>query len=68
MKVDHNLQLFFNGFKPYDYLVLFLLSAIIILFISIVIICTYYRNTIFNKKKYISLKEEPKEKSVEIKK
>ena len=67
MKVDHNLQLFCNGLKPYDYLVLFLLSAIIILFISIVSVCTYYRNTIFNKKIYMSLKEEPKEKSVEIK-
>ena len=67
MKVDRNLELFCNGFKPYDYLVLFLLSSIIILFISIVSVCTYYRNTIFNKRIYMSLKEESKEKSVEIK-
>ena len=67
MKVDNNLQLFCKGLKPYDLLILLLLSMIIILFILIMSVCTYYRKIIFNKKVYISLKEEPKEKSVEIK-
>ena len=67
MKTEYNLEYFCEGFMPYDYLVLGLCSAIIILFFSIISICFYHRNIIFNKKKYISLKEEPREKSVEIK-
>ena len=66
MKTEYNLEYFCEGFKPYDYVVLGLCSGIIILFFSIISICCYHRNIIFNKKKYISLKEEPRDKSVEI--
>ena len=66
MKTEYNLEYFCEGFKPYDYIVLGLCSGIIILFFSIISICCYHRNIIFNKKKYISLKEEPRDKSVEI--
>ena len=67
MKTEKNLEYFCGGLKSYDYVVLLLCSGIIFLFFSIVSICCYHRNDIFNKKVYMSLKEEPKEKSVEIK-
>ena len=67
LKTQNSLEYFCEGFKPYDYLVLGLCSGIIILFFSIASICCYHRNVILNKKVYMSLKEEPKEKSVEIK-
>ena len=63
----YNLELFCEGSKSYDYVILCLFAAILILFFIIVRICRYNKNMIFNKKKYISLKEESKEKIVEIK-
>ena len=47
MKTEYNLEYFCEGFLPYDYLVLGLCSAIIILFFSIISICFYHRNIIF---------------------
>ena len=67
IKNEDELELFCDGLKPYDYVLLSLCSGIIILFLSIVSICCYNRNIIFNRKIYMSLKEETKEKSVEIK-
>ena len=67
MKNENDLELFCEGLKSYDYVVLGLCCTIVILFFAIISICCYHRNIIFNKKVYISLKEEPKEKSVEIK-
>lgn len=67
LKTNYKLELFCQGFKMYDYIALGLCSGIIFLLFSIISICCYHKNSIFNKRKYISLKEEVKEKSVDIK-
>ena len=61
------LEYFCESFQPLDYVVLSLCSGIIILLVAIFSICFYHRNILFTKKVYMSLKEEPKEKSVDIK-
>jgi hypothetical protein len=66
-KTGDNLEIFCEGLKSYDYVILCLYSGIAILIFIILRICRYNRNMIFNRKRYMSLKEEPKEKSVEIK-
>ena len=67
LNTQNDLQFFCEGLKPYDYLVLCLSSGIIILLFGIISVCIYHRNLLFNKKIYMSLKEESKEKSVDIK-
>ena len=67
LNTQNNLQFFCEGLKPYDFIVLSLSSAIIILLFGIISICIYHRNLLFNKKVYLSLKEESKEKVVDIK-
>jgi hypothetical protein len=66
MKTENDLEYFCNGLNSYDFVVLILCSGIIFLLIAIVSFCCYHGNEIFSKKVYMSLKEEPKEKSVEI--
>ena len=67
MKTENDLEFFCEGFKPHDYIFLGLSSAIIILIFTIINTFCYHRNTFVNKKKYMSLDEESREKSIEIK-
>ena len=67
LKTNYKIELFCKGLKMYDYIVLGICSGIIFLLFSILSICFYHKDSIFNKKRYISLKEESKDKSVNIK-
>ena len=64
---NNNLELFCESYQPLEYVVLSLCSGIIILLAAIFSICFYHRYILFNNKEYIPLKDEPKEKSVNIK-
>ena len=67
MNQNYDLQSFCVGFRLSDYITLILCFTIIILIFAIATICYYYRNSLFSKKIYQSIKEEPKVISIEIK-
>ena len=68
-KNDKNLDNFCRGFnfKFKDYTLLILCGLIVALFIANVSACFYHRSILCEKKKYISIKEEPGGKTVDIK-